>query len=112
MKFDYEYYRQKYGGVMTENEFSRWGECASDVIASALCEKRIGVGGECGDDAVLRALCSEADYIAAGGLESHRGILKEALGDWSVTYGSAAVSLLSPAALAALKAGGLMGRWV
>lgn len=119
MKFDYSYYKDIYGGELTESEFCRCGEVASDVIAALLFGDRVGVDAECDNDATLRALCCEVDYISSEGLGAERGsVVREALGDWSVTYGDGGHSMscggipLSPAAVAALRAGGLLTRWV
>lgn len=116
MKFDYAYYKDIYGGELTEREFCRFAETAADMIAAYLGVSRVGVGEECDSAAVLRALCCQAEYISACGGDPGKGsVIREALGDWSVTYGgggsSGSSSSLSSAALAALRAGGYIGRW-
>lgn len=107
MKFDYSYYKNTYGGLLDENDFSRLCPAACDVISLL-----IGRDAENEEtDAVLRALCLEVDYISRLSEHDPR-ITKETLGDYSASYAeSPSGAGVSPEALAALTRAGYLTRW-
>ena len=109
--FDYSYYSEGFGGKASEAEFKRYAETACDVV-SLLIGKDVEM---CSDTAVLRALCAQVEYLAFH-TERDRGITRESIGDYAVSYGrlsSADVSSLpvSPESVTVLTRAGLLTRW-
>ena len=109
MKFDYNYYKDKYGGELDESDFTRLSETAADMISLL-----IGSDAEqYDDDCVLRVLCLETDELFRHG--DCGEIEKETLGDYSVSYADGKKRLLdlpvSAEALAALTRHGYLTRW-
>lgn len=107
---DYLYYKDTYGGEMTEGEFTKILRSAYDVIALMIGKESASANSE----PVLRALCLQADHLSR--VLSENVIKKESLGDYSVTYDrSAGVAVsdisLSGEAIAALRCAGLLTRW-
>lgn len=109
MKFDYSYYKNRYGGELDESDFLRLSETAADMIS-------LLIGGDVeqyDDDCVLRALCLETDELFRCGGSSD--IEKETLGDYSVSYADEKTRLLdlpvSAEALVTLTRHGYLTRW-
>ncbi len=109
-KFDYEYYRESYCGVLDEVLFSRFAPTACDIIS-------LLVGFDCtesGDAAILRALCLECDCLER---QSHTvGLGRESLGDYSAEFSSDGICKsfgchVSGEVIAALCRGGYLTRW-
>ena len=109
MKFDFNYYKNRYGGELDESDFNRLSLPAADMIS-------LLIGGDAeqyDDDCVLRALCLETDELFRCG--DSREIEKETLGDYSVSYADGNCRLanlpVSAEALAALTRHGYLTRW-
>lgn len=123
MKFNYEFYKNTFGGGLTENEFKLYSAAAQDIISILTCMDAARLL-EDSDEAILRALCFETDHLSETSCGERTGEVKqESLGDWSVTYadggsgslnGSKSVCGISvaPAALSALTAGGYLTIWI
>lgn len=123
-RVSYDYYKNSYGGKLSSDNFERYASTAEDVVALAT-----GFGG-LGDDltrgdggkkeAFLRAVCIEIDYIAEfdkGAAPDGRSLIRESLGDYSVTYADAGGRTvdgiqISPKAMLCLRRAGLLSRWV
>ena len=110
-RFDYTYYRDNFGGKASEDEFDRYVGAAFDVVSLL-----IGMDAEdSSDSAVLRALGAQVDHLIAHS-DAIRGITKESLGDYSVSYGKGDLPYVSslpvsPEVIAALTRAGLLTRW-
>ena len=113
----FEYYRDVYGGACAEGEFDDLIETAQDAVGE-LVGSSVPSGAEA---AAARAVCLEVDYLAKmkkSASPDGRGAVKESLGDYSVTYGTAGGVMracgvpVSPEAVLCLRHAGLFSRWV
>lgn len=110
-RFDYSYYKEIYGGELSEREFDRFSPAAADVV-SVLTGTDVA---ESEDDGVLRALCIETDDCARfSGVNPWTE--SESAGDYSATYDTRHVKNVcgipvSAEAAAALTRCGLLTRW-
>ncbi len=110
-RFDYSYYKEIYGGELSEREFDRFSLTAADVV-SVLTGTDVT---ESDDECVIRALCIETDECAgfAGG---NPWTEAESAGDYSASYDTSRVKdvcgmPVSAGAIAALTRCGLLTRW-
>ena len=113
-KFDYQFYRDVYCGMLDEVLFARFSPTACDVV-SMLVGRDLE---EASDSAILRALCLETDFLERE-LRGNGRISDEKLGDYSVSYAdeedSHRVSVescpVSSEVIASLTRAGLLTRW-
>lgn len=108
--FDYSYYSDVFGGKGTEQDFNRYSETACDVVSLL-----IGRDVESFSNAsVIRALCAQLDHLIIHS-DRDRGIVRESIGEYSVSYSEGAVDVsslsVSPEAVTVLTRAGLLTRW-
>ena len=120
----YDYYKSVFGGEISEEEFASHVRAARDAICDVVNRsvRSVNASPEDGTDGeIARAICLEIDYLAKmkkSASPDGRGAVRESLGDYSVTYGSAGGVMrtfgvpVSPEAVLCLRRAGLFSRWV
>lgn len=129
---DYEYYSETFlGAMVTEPEFPRLADRASDII-DAIVMRPVPLSEGVADDRVKKATAYQVEVLAAqGGEDAVTGFAaglnagSESLGSYSVSGGGRsggsadAISIpsldgipVSKLAIMQLRAAGLMSRWV
>lgn len=114
----YDFYRDTYGGSLSDEVFSSNVGLAEAVISALLYPT---VAGDLSDVEIYnRAVCAQIDHIAgrAGEEIIGRRVKSEAIGDRSVTYEDdrAGVFVLgtsvSPLSVMLLEGAGYLSRWI
>ena len=109
---DYTYYREEYGGMLSEEDFGKHRKAAEAVIAQLLLPRRMeDFPGR--EEAIRCAVCMQIDQAAENGGE---GLVSEALGEYRVEYRAPEISVggvkVSPYALFTLSGAGLLNQWI
>ena len=110
---DSTYYKNEYGGILTEEEFTRHKKAAEAVIRHLLLPRHpADYPGK--EDAIRCAVCLQTDELA--GHSDSTGLASEALGDYRVEYRMPDVSVhgirVCPHAMMMLSLSGLLNQWV
>ena len=110
---DYSYYKNEYGGALTEEEFLQHSKAAEAVIAHLLLPRHPADYPE-KEDAIHCAVCLQTDQIAGG--TDIPELAAETLGDYRAEYRLPAISVLGikvcPYAMFTLSHAGLLNQWV
>jgi len=110
---DYTYYKNEYGGALSEEDFAKFRKAAQAVIHCLLLPRHpADYPGK--EDAVRCAVCMQTDQLA-GHTESME-LASEALGDYRVEYRMPDISVFGvkvcPYAMLILSSAGLLNQWV
>ena len=110
---DYTYYKNEYGGALTEKEFLQHSKAAEAVIAHLLLPRHPADYPD-KEDAIRCAVCLQTDQIA--GSRDCAGLAAETLGNYRVEYRMPAFSVygekVCPYAVLALSHAGLLNQWI
>ena len=110
---DYTYYKNEYGGGLTETEFEKHVKAAEAVIYHLLLPRHPADYPEKAD-AIRCAVCLQTDQTA--GTSDSAGLAAETLGDYRVEYRLPALSVygvkVCPYAMLTLSHAGLLNQWI
>ena len=111
---NYAYYREVYGGTLTEGAFNRLSPASAAVLAVLLYP--LDPSAFTGDarSAYQEALCRQVDYQSSKNGE--RSVSRETLGDYTQVYRDTDIRVsgtpLCPDALTILHGAHLIFRWI
>ncbi len=110
---DYTYYKNEYGGALSEEDFAKFRKAAQAVIHRLLLPRHPADYPQKAD-AIRCAVCLQTDKTA--GCSDSAGLAAETIGDYRAEYRTPALTVLgmevSPEALMVLSHAGLLNQWI